>query len=204
MNSHRARPFGLVVLLMIVAAIPLTVVMSQRQQDVRQHASCVQKFNDVICDNPYEIPISSLTNCNLITAIAKDTFLPYSSITRGDFVAAVARYHISIKGDWQMQNVQNPSFSDVDRFNPNFAEIETAKKYGFIDNSADGNFRPFAFWNFGFRGINRSDYDFKNPENEMARAYFAQQMYNFGIKNDKEKLNSCAGLSQENTAIPTP
>jgi len=38
-HSKKSRPFKLIIILAIIAAIPLTVLMSQKQQNVKQEAS---------------------------------------------------------------------------------------------------------------------------------------------------------------------
>lgn len=193
------RVLTIATLAIVLVALPLTVAVSQKQQETRQHASCNQKFLDVECDNPYYVSTAVLASCGILEG---DIFRPYNYLTKAEAISILTRYHADIKNDWQLANPLSSSFDDVLTSDIYFKEIETAKAYGFFN--ADGNFKPADEWLYGFKGINNSDYSFNKPQTHLARAYFAQQLYNYAIRNDLEKINSCSLIRITPTIFTTP
>lgn len=199
----------------IVIAIPLTVIMSQKQQQTKQNASCPQKFTDVGCDSPQYAPSSALLACGVVRRfytscpLGAPCLQPYTYVTRAEAVAFITRYHLYIRKDWQLISPKTPTFSDVPPSSTFFREVETARYYGFIGGYPDGTFKPYDMWTHRFKGVDRNAYNFGLTSPIITRGDFIKLMYYYSLVNDSPVVGKCASTRvipapTSKTVIPTP
>lgn len=197
-RSNLSRSLKIAGILLILVALPITVIVSQKQQEIRQRADCFQKFTDVACESPHYLPSLTLFNCGVVRGsyvkcpLGSPCLQPYLYLTRGEAIGLITRYHLYIKKDWQLANPSLPYFPDVPTTSPFFREIETAKKYGLLFGSQDRNFKPAEPWEYGFKGLYANDFNFSKREPSITRGEFVKLMYAYSLLNDLNAVNKCS------------
>jgi hypothetical protein len=179
---------------------------------------CPVSFKDISASTDYAVPVYCQNQTYCITsgydpATAANLGLPSPSFggdiktSRKFAIAFIARYHVKAipAGDprhWDMVTPTGNVFTDV---KPGAeilaAEIETAKKYGFVygQDNGDGtfSFKPEDDWVYGFHGIDRSEYfdasgNFKwGALGTITRGQFLKQEYAYGIDPAHQDYKLC-------------
>ncbi len=93
-------------------------------------------FVDVPTTDPFYPYIETAVNAGFISGYSDHSFRPYNTVTRGQMAKIV------VQGlGLPINTAGGPHFTDVDRANPFYAEIETIYNRGLVSGYADGTFR---------------------------------------------------------------
>ncbi|MFL5734598.1 MAG: S-layer homology domain-containing protein [Chloroflexia bacterium] len=95
-------------------------------------------FRDVSQSDYFYDPVLDLHDAGAVSGYADNTFRPYNTTTRSQFVKMVVlAFHIPLyRGSEQ-------HFSDVPRNHPFYVYIETSRVEGIVSGYADGTFKPY-------------------------------------------------------------
>lgn len=207
LRMGKRKVAGALLTLIIMLALPVTLIAMKQQQNTKQHAAEITGFG---CPIDFtDASTASLACLNRTYCITKGdgatTFNPSTTVSRQEFIAFITRYHVQVKKDWTYVDPTSTTevadqtlFTDVPRTHALAKEIYTAKKYGWVKGDGVG-FDPNGNWTFGFHGIIREGsttntgaaspdcytgcYAFSTPGVTMTRQALIDQMYEFGKGN---------------------
>lgn len=94
-------------------------------------------FTDVKEDYSHYTAITELAKAGVINGYADGTFKPANEITRGQVAVILANIL-----ELDVQNVENPQFTDVPTTHNYYGAIAALKQAGFINGYADNTFKP--------------------------------------------------------------
>ena len=100
---------------------------------------CTLAFSDVRPTDYFYEAVRSLFCMGAIGGYPDGTFRPNAVSTRGQLSKIIV-----ISKGWGLISPPSPSFPDVQRDNPFYAYVETARAHGIIAGYSDGTFRPNA------------------------------------------------------------
>ncbi len=101
--------------------------------------NCIISFSDVRPTDYFYEAVRSLFCMGAIGGYSDGTFRPNTVSTRGQLSKIIV-----ISKSWALISPPSPSFPDVQRDNPFYAYVETARAHGIIAGYSDGTFRPNA------------------------------------------------------------
>lgn len=151
--------------------------------------------------------LGTATYCT-VRGFADGTLGPEEIVTRDQFVAFIARYHIYVIGDWKAVDLSTITnlYTDVPTNYGNALEIYTARENKFI--TAADTFNPSDTWKFGFHGVTKDGtfngaYDFTKIGATITRSALIKSLYQYMVEKNPDKAKAC-GATEVTAANASP
>lgn len=93
------------------------------------------RFNDVAQEDWFHAPVIRLRDLSILSGYENGNFGPGDSVTRGQLM----KIALNAAG-FNLPEFTRGDFSDVDRSNPFFRHIQTARRHGIVSGYSDGRF----------------------------------------------------------------
>jgi len=146
-NTQLLLPKLLICLLLIPASIVNFGVAGSANAKDESRASgivndapevnCTMSFSDVRPTDYFYESVRALFCIGAIGGYSDGTFRPGAISTRGQLSKIVV-----ISQGWGLVNPPSPSYTDVQRDNPFYTYVETARAHNIMSGYSDGSFRP--------------------------------------------------------------